>query len=154
MWELWACASQTSSMETELDQGPQLLCFEIHCLVCAKAIPRQWLKMGWGKLHKADPFQGDIVLYCHPILAQTPQWLCCIFLRLNYLSLSPSLGILYTLWSDGCPTFNFLYFLPISFYTVMNPNKIFVPLVLSLYLLLRGPNTRWYQVSFMSYEMI
>ena len=137
------------SMGHALDLGPQLLCFKIHCLICAKAAPRQWLRRGWGgRLYREDPFPGDMVLYCHPTLAQSPQQPCCIFLRLHgsLQCFNPNFSLsLSHLGSDlhygqtDLPGFFFFNSLPISFYPCISPNKILACLVLSSHLLLRGP---------------
>lgn len=152
MWQPWACAPKTSSTGSGPGQGPQLLCFEIHSLVCAKAVPRQWLRMGRRECHKADPCLGDKVLRCHTIMAHLPRGFAASFLDCTTVYNSPtqpSLPFSFTwdytyimVWwiSQFCFDLGFgfaFHFLPISFHTSISPNKILACLVLPSYLLLR-----------------
>lgn len=142
MGQPWACASQTSSMGNEHDQRPQLLCFEIHFLACAKVTPRQWLSIGgWGRY---IPGRQRTLLATNFGLV-SPMALLHFFdcTTVYNTSMQPSLPLSFT-WDQTYIMIwwisqFFFYSLPIFFHTNISPNIILACLVLSLYLLLRGP---------------
>lgn len=157
MQQSLARASQTSCLGSELDLGSQLLCFKVHCLVCAEAAEKTMIERRQdGGLHKEDPLLGDTILYCQPPLAQAPKQPCCMAVYNASVQTSlPHLGSELPYGRSDLPVQFFKSF-PISFYPCILPNKnpfmfrsVFTPACHRT-----CTNTRWYQVPLMIYEII